>query len=103
MQSILLGNRLHHVLSNGVKSMKNKSVIKCYSVNSNRSAAIRINQIKGTLPTGRNRIIAAIKFEIVGNLDTDVDEKMLYDTFSTFGTIISTPKVRFYESSLLNY
>jgi len=26
----------------------------------------------------------------VGNLDPDVDEKMLYDTFSSFGLIIST-------------
>lgn len=26
----------------------------------------------------------------VGNLDTDVDEKMLYDTFSSFGLILST-------------
>jgi len=29
----------------------------------------------------------------VGNLDPDVDEKMLYDTFSSFGVIISTPKI----------
>ena len=29
----------------------------------------------------------------VGQLDPDVDEKMLYDTFSAFGFIIQTPKV----------
>ena len=29
----------------------------------------------------------------VGNLDPDCDEKMLYDTFSAFGTIVNTPKV----------
>jgi|UniRef100_A0A7S4CU39 splicing factor 3B subunit 4 len=29
----------------------------------------------------------------VGNLDPDADEKMLYDTFSAFGTIINTPKI----------
>ncbi|KAI8915098.1 hypothetical protein BC831DRAFT_487650 [Entophlyctis helioformis] len=29
----------------------------------------------------------------VGNLDLAVDEKVLYDTFSAFGTIISTPKI----------
>ncbi len=26
----------------------------------------------------------------IGNLDPDVDEKMLYDTFSVFGVILST-------------
>ncbi|KAI9139565.1 hypothetical protein BKA69DRAFT_1030334 [Paraphysoderma sedebokerense] len=29
----------------------------------------------------------------IGNLDPDVDEKMLYDTFSAFGVIVQTPKV----------
>lgn len=29
----------------------------------------------------------------VGNLDPEVDEKLLYDTFSAFGVIVSTPKV----------
>ncbi|EQC33529.1 hypothetical protein SDRG_09036 [Saprolegnia diclina VS20] len=29
----------------------------------------------------------------LGNLDPDVDEKLLYDTFSVFGGIIETPKV----------
>lgn len=29
----------------------------------------------------------------IGNLDPDVDEKLLYDTFSAFGVIINTPKV----------
>jgi len=29
----------------------------------------------------------------IGNLDIDVDEKLLYDTFSAFGVIISTPKI----------
>ncbi|RZC45242.1 hypothetical protein C5167_038205 [Papaver somniferum] len=29
----------------------------------------------------------------VGNLDTDVDEKLLYDTFSAFGAIVSNPKI----------
>ena len=29
----------------------------------------------------------------IGNLDVDVEEKLLYDTFSAFGVIISTPKV----------
>jgi splicing factor 3B subunit 4 len=29
----------------------------------------------------------------IGNLAPDVDEKLLYDTFSAFGTITQTPKV----------
>lgn len=30
----------------------------------------------------------------IGNLDSEVDEKLLYDTFSAFGVILTTPKVR---------
>ncbi|KAI9092689.1 hypothetical protein DFS34DRAFT_583882 [Phlyctochytrium arcticum] len=29
----------------------------------------------------------------IGNLDADVDEKLLYDTFSAFGVIVQTPNV----------
>ncbi|XP_026478320.1 splicing factor 3B subunit 4-like [Ctenocephalides felis] len=29
----------------------------------------------------------------IGNLDTEVDEKLLYDTFSAFGVILQTPKI----------
>ena len=29
----------------------------------------------------------------IGNLDPDVDEKLLYDTFSAFGVVITTPKI----------
>ncbi|KAL7231979.1 hypothetical protein ACSBR2_010070 [Camellia fascicularis] len=29
----------------------------------------------------------------VGNLDPDVDEKLLYDTFSAFGVIVTNPKI----------
>jgi splicing factor 3B subunit 4 len=29
----------------------------------------------------------------IGNLDPEVDEKLLYDTFSAFGVIMQTPKV----------
>merc|ERR1712170_330788 len=29
----------------------------------------------------------------IGNLDTEVDEKLLYDTFSAFGVIVTTPKI----------
>ena len=30
----------------------------------------------------------------IGNLDPEIDEKLLYDTFSAFGVILQTPKVR---------
>lgn len=29
----------------------------------------------------------------IGNLDPDLDEKLLYDTFSAFGVIVATPKI----------
>ncbi|ORX83334.1 hypothetical protein BCR32DRAFT_201935 [Anaeromyces robustus] len=29
----------------------------------------------------------------IGNLDPDIDEKFLYDTFSAFGVIVQTPKI----------
>lgn len=34
----------------------------------------------------------------IGNLDPEVDEKLLYDTFSAFGVILQTPKVRANET-----
>ncbi|KAI3895637.1 hypothetical protein MKW98_025428 [Papaver atlanticum] len=49
---------------------------------------IRVNkasQDKKSLDVGANLF--------VGNLDTDVDEKLLYDTFSAFGAIVSNPKI----------
>eukprot|EP01138_Halocafeteria_seosinensis_P005323 gb/GECG01005442.1/.p1 GENE.gb/GECG01005442.1/~~gb/GECG01005442.1/.p1 ORF type:complete len:346 (+),score=54.17 gb/GECG01005442.1/:1-1038(+) len=49
---------------------------------------IRVNKAsadKKSLEVGANLFI--------GNLDPDVDEKLLYDTFSAFGGIIETPKV----------
>lgn len=29
----------------------------------------------------------------IGNLDPEVDEKLLYDTFSAFGVVVATPKI----------
>lgn len=34
----------------------------------------------------------------IGNLDPEVDEKLLYDTFSAFGVILQTPKVSFLKN-----
>ena len=36
----------------------------------------------------------------IGNLDPEVDEKLLYDTFSAFGVILTTPKVKYSRSPL---
>jgi len=50
--------------------------------------AIRVNkssQDKKSLDVGANLFI--------GNLDADIDEKLLYDTFSAFGVIVQTPKI----------
>ncbi|XP_039026217.1 splicing factor 3B subunit 4-like isoform X2 [Hibiscus syriacus] len=49
---------------------------------------IRVNkasQDKKSLDVGANLFI--------GNLDPDVEEKLLYDTFSAFGVIVSNPKI----------
>lgn len=49
---------------------------------------IRVNkasQDKKSLDVGANLF--------VGNLDPDVDEKILYDTFSAFGVIVTNPKI----------
>ncbi|PIA55668.1 hypothetical protein AQUCO_00700170v1 [Aquilegia coerulea] len=49
---------------------------------------IRVNkasQDKKSLDVGANLF--------VGNLDPDVDEKLLYDTFSAFGVIVTNPKI----------
>lgn len=63
-------------------SIKILNMIKLYG------KPIRVNkasQDKKTMDVGAN--------VFVGNLDPDVDEKMLYDTFSAFGVIISTPRI----------
>ena len=36
----------------------------------------------------------------VGNLDPNVDERMLFDTFMAFGTLVQPPKVRFMGSEV---
>ena len=37
----------------------------------------------------------------IGNLDPEIDEKLLYDTFSAFGVILQTPKVSKEEKNTL--
>jgi len=49
---------------------------------------IRVNKAR---QNGKTMDIGANLF--IGNLDPEVDEKLLYDTFSAFGVIISTPKI----------
>jgi splicing factor 3B subunit 4 len=38
----------------------------------------------------------------IGNLDPDIEEKLLYDTFSAFGSIVQTPKILFDPESGLS-
>jgi len=38
----------------------------------------------------------------IGNLDPEVDEKLLYDTFSAFGVILQTPKVSVSNHQMLH-
>ncbi len=35
----------------------------------------------------------------IGNLDPEIDEKLLYDIFSAFGVILQTPKVSYVNIS----
>lgn len=50
-------------------------------------------------PLRANKASGNLKYQdvganiFVGNLDPDVDEKLLYDTFSAFGTILQSPKI----------
>eukprot|EP00775_Hariotina_reticulata_P013299 gene13299-13428_t len=50
--------------------------------------AIRIN--KASQDKNVNEVGANL---FIGNLDPEVDEKLLYDTFSAFGVIVNTPKI----------
>lgn len=57
---------------------------------------IRVNKVSAhqkNLDVGANIFI--------GNLDPEVDEKLLYDTFSAFGVILQTPKVRVFLHFIL--
>lgn len=63
-------------------AIKTLNMIKLYG------KPIRVNkasQDKKSLDVGANLF--------VGNLDPDVDEKLLYDTFSAFGVIVTNPKI----------
>ena len=56
---------------------------------------LRVNRSAGGAPGSNNPNAAADVGAnlFVGNLDPDVDEKLLYDTFAAFGVIIDSPKV----------
>ena len=52
---------------------------------------IKVNKAQQTSAKGQTIDVGANLF--VGNLDPEVDEKMLYDTFIIFGVITVTPKI----------
>ena len=56
---------------------------------------LRVNRSAGGAPGSNNPNAAADVGAnlFIGNLDPDVDEKLLYDTFAAFGVIIDSPKV----------
>lgn len=64
-------------------SIKVLNMVKLYG------KAIRIN--KASQDKTNSSDVGANLF--IGNLDPEVDEKMLHDTFSAFGVIINTPKI----------
>ncbi|KAK4842572.1 hypothetical protein QYF36_023984 [Acer negundo] len=61
----------------------NKSLRSCFGSYLFKQALLA-SQDKKSLDVGANLFI--------GNLDPDVDEKLLYDTFSAFGVIVTNPK-----------
>ncbi|KAI8818107.1 uncharacterized protein EV422DRAFT_538759 [Fimicolochytrium jonesii] len=63
-------------------SIKIMNMIKLYG------KPIRVNKATSDK---KNLDVGASLF--IGNLDPDVEEKLLYDTFSAFGVIVQTPKV----------
>ncbi|ORY04803.1 hypothetical protein K493DRAFT_275531 [Basidiobolus meristosporus CBS 931.73] len=63
-------------------AMKIMNMIKVYG------KPIRVNKASADK---KNLDVGASLF--IGNLDPDVDEKLLYDTFSAFGVITQTPKI----------
>jgi splicing factor 3B subunit 4 len=50
---------------------------------------IRVN--KASTDAKKSNDVGANLF--VGNLDSELDEKLLYDTFSAFGLVVQTPKI----------
>ncbi|KAF4034613.1 RNA recognition motif-containing protein [Phytophthora infestans] len=51
----------------------------------------RVIRVKKASNDRKNLDVGANLF--IGNLDPEVDEKLLYDTFSAFGGIVETPKI----------
>lgn len=55
---------------------------------------LRVNRSAGGAPGSNPNAAADVGANLfIGNLDPDVDEKLLYDTFAAFGVIIDSPKV----------
>jgi len=54
---------------------------------------IRVNKASNQ-EGGKGQDVGVGANVFVGNLDGDIDEKMLYDTFSAFGSVITAPKVQ---------
>ncbi|CAA2969472.1 splicing factor 3B subunit 4 [Olea europaea subsp. europaea] len=56
--------------------------------------AIRVNKLVLLFQASQDKKSIDVGANLfIGNLDPDVDEKLLYDTFSAFGVIVSNPKI----------
>ena len=64
--------------------------MRCTTVLANVTAASHACDAQAA-SNSKNLDIGANLF--IGNLDPEIDEKLLYDTFSAFGVILETPKV----------
>ena len=56
-------------------------------------SAVRTNFILKFQASAHNKNLDVGANIFIGNLDPEIDEKLLYDTFSAFGVILQTPKV----------
>lgn len=76
-----LGLTRRTLFSLGSQGIKILNMVKLFGkpIKVNKSAGDRRDEVGANL--------------FIGNLDPDIDEKLLYDTFSAFGVVINTPKI----------
>ena len=72
-------------------ALKIMNLIKLYGKPIRVNKAVPADKRAAGLSVGGQFDVGANLF--IGSLDPDVDEKLLFDTFSQFGTIINTPKL----------
>lgn len=68
---------------------ENRQAVKVLNMIKVFGKPIRVN--KSSQDAKKSNDVGANLF--VGNLDAELDEKLLYDTFSAFGVVVTTPKI----------